>query len=91
MEHGSLSVPADYVAEDGCKLGRWIRRQKELYRKIIASPDMVGNIPDLHRVRLEKLVQIGFDLDVKDSWEKKYELAKKYYEEHGNLRMPGDY
>lgn len=91
MEHGSLSVPADYVAEDGCKLGRWIRRQKELYRKILASPDMVGNIPDLHRVRLEKLVQIGLDLDVKDSWEKKYELAKKYYEEHGNLRMPGDY
>ncbi len=86
-----MSVPADYVAEDGCKLGRWIRRQRELYRKILASPDMVGNIPDLHRVRLEKLVQIGLDLDAKDSWEKKFELAKKYYEEHGNLRMPGDY
>ncbi len=28
---GNLNIPAAYVTEDGCHLGRWIRKQKESY------------------------------------------------------------
>ena len=39
--------------------------------------------------RIEKLKSIGFTLEKSDSWEEKYQLAKKYFEEHGSLRMSG--
>ena len=31
-EHGTLEVPVNFVAENGCKLGRWVRRQREKYQ-----------------------------------------------------------
>ena len=31
-QHGNLAIPADYVTGDGCRLGRWVRRQKELLK-----------------------------------------------------------
>lgn len=30
--HGALNVPISYVAEDGCKLGQWIARQRKAYK-----------------------------------------------------------
>ena len=33
-EHGDLGVPADFVTASGCRLGRWVRRQRELYRRL---------------------------------------------------------
>ncbi|MCD7815097.1 MAG: Helicase associated domain protein [Lachnospiraceae bacterium] len=32
-EHGNLLVPANYVSENGCKLGTWMSRQRDQYRK----------------------------------------------------------
>ena len=31
-KYGNLNIPVAYVTEDGCHLGRWIRKQKETYR-----------------------------------------------------------
>ena len=31
-QHGNLAIPADYVTGDGCRLGRWVRRQRELLK-----------------------------------------------------------
>ncbi len=31
-KYGSMDIPVAYVTEDGCRLGRWIRKQKETYR-----------------------------------------------------------
>ena len=31
-QHGNLAIPADYVTGDGCRLGRWLRRQRELLK-----------------------------------------------------------
>ena len=31
-KYGNLNIPVAYVTEDGCHLGRWIRKQKEVYR-----------------------------------------------------------
>ncbi len=30
-KYGNLNIPVAYVTEDGCHLGRWIRKQKETY------------------------------------------------------------
>ena len=48
-EHGNLAVPATYVTENGCQLGRWIRRQKEVYQEIVGrrseeDKDSIDNI-----------------------------------------------
>ncbi|MDE7211763.1 MAG: helicase associated domain-containing protein, partial [Lachnospiraceae bacterium] len=104
-EHGDLKVPADFVTGNGCKLGRWLRRQRELYQKMLDSENAGGNkkprspnrFPatpkrqSLHAEHIKKLAGIGMVWQTTDSWERRFALAKEYYEEHGNLRMPADY
>lgn len=105
-EHGNLDIPADYVAENGCKLGRWLRRQRDLYRKTrlrnvalqkkcdnedvdIAKDTVFRESLQMERVR--RLTDIGMVWENDDPWERRFMLAKEYYEEHGNLRMAADY
>ena len=105
-EHGKLDVPADYVAEDGCKLGRWLRRQRDLYRKtklqnvalhkkcdnkdVDVTKDTVFR-ESIQIERVRRLTDIGMVWENDDPWERRFMLAKEYYEEHGNLRMAADY
>lgn len=102
-EHGSLAVPADYMTENGCKLGRWLRRQREVYGQL-AKPETCekdaarpktaedkGRAFGVRVQRMQRLSQIGMVWENADPWEQKFELAKQYYEEHGNLRMAADY
>ena len=77
-EHGDLNVPTMYVNACGYALGRWIVRQREKRNS-------------LSEVRVNKLNAIDMIWEKPDSWEVRYELAKRYYEEHGDLKMPGDY
>ncbi len=78
--HGNLDVPATYRTADGCRLGRWIRRQKDAYQ--------TSRLPD---VKVQKLEQIAMVWETKDSWMHRFQLAKEYYKNHGNLDMPSDY
>ncbi len=104
--HGDLEVPADYVTEDGCRLGRWVRRQRELYQKIAdvgqgdaAVTGALGmnkklSMRENRSVNLERvrrLTRIGMVWEKDDPWERRFALAKEYYKEHGNLRMAADY
>ncbi len=114
-KHGNLDIPADYVTEDGCGLGRWVRRQREVYQKL-AKPRQCGEDiavtgaagtnkkasgttpkssgkrkTSIHMERVQRLTGIGMVWENADPWEQKFELAKQYYEEHGDLRMPADY
>ncbi|MDE7211376.1 MAG: Helicase associated domain protein [Lachnospiraceae bacterium] len=113
QEHGNLDVPADYVTGDGCRLGRWLRRQREVYQKLAEPGKCKGDVASLdagavdeagnsgmvqrgkhqsvHMERMQRLVQIGMGFENTDPWEQKFELAKQYYEEHGNMRMAADY
>ncbi|MDE7327326.1 MAG: Helicase associated domain protein [Lachnospiraceae bacterium] len=103
LEHGDLDMPAEYETDDGCRLGRWIRRQREVYRKAAERKNTVGSIEsdkentkvkeldDIYVQRMEALEQIGMEWENENSWVKKFLLAKKYYDEHGNLDMPADY
>ncbi len=101
-EHGNLAVPADYVTAGGCRLGRWIRRQREVYQKLVEPGKYVMVLEDsrrtyegrqqrVHLERMQRLMQIGMVLENADPWEQKFELARRYYEDHGNLRMAADY
>lgn len=98
-KYGNLEVPADFTTEDGCKLGRWVRRQRDRYKKIaLASENKTEDLQraseedkGFHTKRIERLTRIGMVWKEEDPWEKKFTLAKRYYEEHGNLRMATDY
>ncbi len=65
--------------ENGAKLGAWIKRQRENYNKL--SED--------RKLKFEK---IGIDDKTayfnEEKWLWWYDLAKKYYEYHGNLLIP---
>ena len=85
--HGDLLIPDKFKTingidydEKGIKLGKWIRRQRENYKKGTISEE-----------RIEKLELIGMvwtaRLAPSEQWNKMYELAKTYYESYGNLLM----
>ena len=84
-EHGDLAVPSSYRTDGGLNLGRWIYRQRETYLKNRRGEKACH--PDLIR----RLECIGMIWDLGDAWETRYELARRYYQEHGNLSVPGDY
>ena len=42
-EHGNLEVPVNFVTESGCKLGRWVRRQREKYQTLNQKTDTKDN------------------------------------------------
>ena len=81
--HGDLLMPVKFKTsdgytydEEGVKLGNWIMTQKCHYKVLLDE-------------RKQKLSEIGFVLNIIDgNWSKNYELAKKYYEHHGNLLIP---
>ena len=84
--YGNLKIPFSFKTingyesdENGYNLGIWINTQRFSYKKGTLSED-----------RIEKLKEIGmiFEDVHKDTWNKMYELAKKYYEHYGNLKIP---
>ena len=77
-EHKNLDVPTTYTTDNGYRLGAWICDQRERKDKLSAE-------------RKSKLNALGMIWQKPDSWEVRYELAEAYYEEHGNLKMPGNY
>ena len=84
-EYGDLNVPAQYVV-NGVWLSKWLNEQKliaEGKRKKTHSPE-----------QLEKLESIGLRYGTSlydEQWNERYEMAKAYYEEHGDLDIPKDY
>ena len=80
--NGHLDIPADFITEQGFKLGNWYRNQREALRNGTLSNE-----------RLEKLLAIGFQQEpVKQRrWMQYYQQAKEYYDAHGDLSVPSDY
>ena len=71
-------MPSAYVTETGFRLGAWVSNQRENAARIKAE-------------RKEKLDKIGMVWKKSDPWEQRYALAKRYYEEHGDLQVPAGY
>lgn len=82
--HGNLKVPAEYVSENGLKLGSWINRQKQFRN----SKDI-----SLTAEQKERLDMIGMIWENKYElqWDISYDAARKYYKENGNLNVPTSY
>ena len=89
--HGDLQIPRSFktingINEDerGVSLSDWIYTQRINYKKGILSQD-----------KIEKLESIGMEwqiiLSPDEQWKKMYELAKEYYETHGDLLIPNDF
>lgn len=77
----NLNVPAEYITQDGFKLGVWLctQRTKKRTGKLIQS-------------QIQKLETIGmiWDPDA-DFWKAAYESARQYHKEHGDLLVPPQY
>ena len=91
--HGDLEVPTDFKTtngyehdENGIALGKWISTQRYAYKGI-------GN-GKITEEQIELLKQIGMRFETnkfEEKWNKKYALAKAYYEYYGNLEVPADF
>ena len=77
-KYGDLKIPAAYVTADGLNLGVWLRRQID-----------IGE--GLSQEKKEKLLALGVNFEKTDAWEEKFALLQRYYEEHGDLKMPANY
>ncbi|MCI7448551.1 MAG: Helicase associated domain protein [Blautia sp.] len=79
LEHGDLEVPVKYVTENGVPLGRWLAE--------------IGSQTALTEEQRGRLEKIGFCKEKKTvrQWNEKYALAKRYYEEFGDLNVPVSY
>ena len=64
--------------ENGYNLGFWISNQRVKYKNDTLSEDRIK--------QLEKIDMI-FGIGKQDAWNIMYDLAKKYYEHHGNLKI----
>ena len=89
QEHGNLLIPPKYKA-DGIWLAKWLNEQRQIF---------IGNRPgkSLTEDQVERLNAIGMEWDnrihknSRNAWAEQYEEAKLYYEEKGNLSIPGNY
>lgn len=84
-EHGDLNVPFDYVAS-GVWLNKWLNEQKQIAEG--------KRKKQLSSEQLTKLEEIGFRYGAtlyEQQWNERYDLAKAYNDEYGNLDIPKDY
>lgn len=75
-EYGNLTVPSAYKTENGFSLGQWVQNQRKAFNK--------GIIDDTRKGMLDK---IGMMWVLPNPWMRRYNIAKKYYDEYGNVNI----
>ena len=85
-ENGNLDVPVKYTTEDGIPLGRWLSN----LRHQLLVRDRQSALSDEQRQQLRS-IGLQDESKPKQQWNMKYDLARAYYEEHGNLNVPAAY
>ncbi len=80
-EHGDINfVPAEFEYE-GFNINRWLHTQRNRYKAGKLSQD-----------RINRLCGLGLKWSKNEAfWDKGYEYATKYKNEHGNLKLPKGY
>lgn len=84
-QYGNLEVPSKYFSEEGYSLGCWISNQRAIRRGQIS-----GTLTDEQIGKLDK-IGMRWERYSDYSWSRKYNEAKNYYEEYGNLDVPSRY
>lgn len=85
MRHHNLDIPAGYTAENGLKIGAWLRRQRQSRRGCGR-----GRLTEEQIRRLDAIGMEWEDAYTK-RWEYGYGQAVKWYKAHGNLEVPTTY
>ena len=82
-EYGNLMVPAAYVSPNGTKLGVWIQNQRCAFKGTTYGHLSIKEV--------QMLESIGMVWDIRENeWNQNYQIAKEYFEEHGNLLVRRD-
>ena len=98
--NGNLDIPQNFVTEEGVWLGKWVYRQKLLYRKTMqqtkefADKKTVGKKPSfLTKEQAEQLESIGIEsmTPAMRAWEAAFEKARIYYDRNHHLRVEKGY
>lgn len=84
-QYGDLNVSSTFITPDGYPLGKWVERQRFAFQ----CPEKANNILTPERKKL--LDSIGMVWTKQDPWEYRFELARQYKEEHGDLTIPAKY
>lgn len=81
-ENGHLCVPSAYVSSDGVRLGKWLGTLKVQRKR-------GGQGRYLTPERIAALDRLGMVWDVDEfQWERKFQSAQGYFQEHGDLEVP---
>ena len=82
--NGDINIPVNYISYDGLSLGNWLSQLK--------AGRKTGK-KNLSEEQIARLKKLGFSTETKFSaqWIEKYELARQYYETHGDLNIPLSY
>jgi superfamily II DNA or RNA helicase len=79
-EHGHCRVSQVYKTDEGYRLGKWVRHQRENKNTMEAD----------RRQRLEAMPGWSWDI-LSDQWEKGFSHLKQYSDREGHCRLPKDY
>lgn len=78
-EHGDLNVPKSYTTPAGLSLGSWIGTQR-----MVRTGKRSGELTEQKIARLDQIGMI-WEKRTEIAWERGYQAACAYYEQHGNL------
>ena len=81
-QNGNLNMPRSYVTATGEKLGCWVANQQWAYQK--------GKLSDDQIMRLEGIGMYWGNRNDRQ-WNEGYQEAKRYFDAHGDLKVPVDY
>lgn len=83
--NGDLNVPYNYRTPEGYSLGTWIFTQRQVYSK--------KRNGILTHEQIEKLEAVGMVWSNRFDtvWNTRFQAAKIYFAEHGNLMVPASY
>ena len=92
--YGNLLVNINFKTKDGIiedkegiRLGGFIHNNRQLYKRNELSEDKKELLNQIRMIWDVSLAKKNNEV-IDNNWNKKYELAKKYYERHGNTNIP---
>jgi len=80
--YGTVKLPKKYKTADGLNLGKWLLRQRCMYREGKLEEEKANHLTALG---------VDFRTDKEIRFAEWLELLKEYKEEHGHLLIPNDY
>lgn len=84
-EHGNLNVPKLYTTPSGLSLGVWLVTQRR-----VREGQIQGNLTEQQIARLDNIGMVWGNRNDRQ-WNQGYQEAKRYFEAHGDLRVPVNY